>query len=569
MTLLPIVERELRVASRKRLTFWGRVGVAGIALAIFFGLQLLAGVSRGGFKAGEVQFAFLKWTSFAFACSAGIFLTSDSLSEEKREGTLGLLFLTDLRGHDVALGKLISHSLQSFYGLIAAIPILGLTMLAGGVAGGEFWHAMLVISNTLFLSLCAGLFISSISRDVMKAMNGTLFLLLLILAGTFLIDACIARWQFPRFQPILSYASPGFLFYQTGPYLFREYWTCLGVQHGLAWLFLILACICAPRAWQDQSNQNSTTHASFSQVWRFGSVRFRARLRRRLLERQPIYWLAVRDRWMTRFTWCVLGIGLVVLAWALIYFQNLVPLKVAAYLQILFGFGLMLWIASSACRFFVDGIRTGAFELVLVTPVTPAVIIRSEWKALLRAFFFPAMLLVAINVAGSWVFIWEIMKIMWKANSPPNFSFAEYQIATLCVGVVKLLGNLAAVAWFGMLMGTTTRKTSLAIFKTICFVIVLPAIALNFGQGLMMGFFMLVKLPVSINIGLAGVLNLAKNIFFIVYARQRLFTTFREAMLREGQMAVPAPRPVPPQAPPPLAPPPLPPPIIPAGARTN
>ena len=29
--------------------------------------------------------------------------TADSLSAEKREGTLGLLFLTDLRGYDVVL----------------------------------------------------------------------------------------------------------------------------------------------------------------------------------------------------------------------------------------------------------------------------------------------------------------------------------------------------------------------------------------------------------------------------------------------------------------------------------
>src|ERR1700722_14044519 len=188
MTLLPIVERELRIASRRWLTFWGRVGAAGFALLIFTGLQVIAEASHAGFQAGRIEFGILKWMCFGFACSAGLFLTADSISEEKREGTLGLLFLTDLRGYDVVLGKLISRSFQAFYGLVAAIPILGLTLLVGGVAGYEFGHSLLVICNTLVLSLCVGLFVSSVSRDVMKTMNGTLFLFLLLLAGLPLAD---------------------------------------------------------------------------------------------------------------------------------------------------------------------------------------------------------------------------------------------------------------------------------------------------------------------------------------------------------------------------------------------
>jgi len=39
--------------------------------------------------------------AFGFTLLCGVFLTSDCLSEEKREGTLGLLFLTDLKGFDI------------------------------------------------------------------------------------------------------------------------------------------------------------------------------------------------------------------------------------------------------------------------------------------------------------------------------------------------------------------------------------------------------------------------------------------------------------------------------------
>src|SRR5579872_354260 len=127
MTFLPIVERELRVASRRWFTYWSRLVAAGFLLVIFGMILAISQLSRGmGWSMGQVQFTTLKWITFIFAASVGVFLTSDSLSEEKRDGTLGLLFLTDLRGHDVVFGKLISQSLQAIYGLLAAFPILAL-----------------------------------------------------------------------------------------------------------------------------------------------------------------------------------------------------------------------------------------------------------------------------------------------------------------------------------------------------------------------------------------------------------------------------------------------------------
>ena len=44
----------------------------------------------------------------------GTRLAADCRGEEKREGTLGLLFLTDLQGYDVVLGKYLATSPRSF-----------------------------------------------------------------------------------------------------------------------------------------------------------------------------------------------------------------------------------------------------------------------------------------------------------------------------------------------------------------------------------------------------------------------------------------------------------------------
>jgi len=92
MNCLPIVNRELRVAARKRSTFWLRVVAALTALVIGSGCMLFSLVPGfGTFQMGSVLFNVLTWLCLAAGLSAGLFFTSDCLSEEKREGTLGLL----------------------------------------------------------------------------------------------------------------------------------------------------------------------------------------------------------------------------------------------------------------------------------------------------------------------------------------------------------------------------------------------------------------------------------------------------------------------------------------------
>src|SRR2546426_6932189 len=175
MSVLPIVRRELRVAARKRSTFWLRVASAITAVVLGSGCLLMGGWQRiGTAQMGSMLFYALTWTCLAAALSAGLFFTSDCLSEEKREGTLGFLFLTDLRGHDVVLGKLLGTSLRSSSALLAVFPILAITLFMGGVAPAEFWKTTLALANAMFVSLVAGLFVSALSRQSQRAMAGTL-----------------------------------------------------------------------------------------------------------------------------------------------------------------------------------------------------------------------------------------------------------------------------------------------------------------------------------------------------------------------------------------------------------
>src|SRR5579863_2080897 len=136
MTFLPIVGRELRAAARRPGTYWLRVGIgaqAGTAGLVAWGANFI----DPKLAFGLVFLWGLGVVALIHCLFAGRRLTADSLSSEKRDGTLGLLFLTDLKGYDVVIGKLAATSLAGFYGVFAIFPALAVPLLLGGMDFGE------------------------------------------------------------------------------------------------------------------------------------------------------------------------------------------------------------------------------------------------------------------------------------------------------------------------------------------------------------------------------------------------------------------------------------------------
>ncbi len=98
--------------------------------------------------------------------------TLDAISIEKREGTLGLLFLTRLRSFDIVLGKLAPAALLSLYGLVSIIPVMAVPMAMGGVSLTELVRGGLALTTVILWSLCLGLLISALVRNSARAMTG-------------------------------------------------------------------------------------------------------------------------------------------------------------------------------------------------------------------------------------------------------------------------------------------------------------------------------------------------------------------------------------------------------------
>ena len=229
MKVLPIVGRELRESSRRGGTYWTRTGVAGLALAIGIGSYAITLLNPGA-KLGTLLFWGLAGVSMLFCLFAGRRSTADCLSQEKRDGTLGLLFLTDLKGYDVVLGKLAATSVTGLYALLAVFPMLAVPLMTGGMSRGEVGRMVLVLVDTFFFSIAVGIFASAISREYRTAMAAN-FLLWLELVGFPAGIGCgigiaKSRWMWPFFYscPIFSFlmaADPNVMRAGQGTFGFR------------------------------------------------------------------------------------------------------------------------------------------------------------------------------------------------------------------------------------------------------------------------------------------------------------------------------------------------------------
>ena len=473
MIFLPVVERELRVASRRRATYWTRFTAALAAIGLYIWIWLVVGETNSGAVLAENLFSALSVLAFGYTLLAGVRVTADCLSEEKREGTLGLLFLTDLKGYDVVLGKLAATSLNSFYRLVAIFPVLAIPLLLGGLTYAEFWRMTLVLANTLFFSLGAGCLISAVSRQERKSMAGTFLLILAITAGLPLLGYAFAfRNGAYQYDPAFLLASSGYAFslvsdssYKT---LAHHFWTSMLATHALGWAFLVLASVLVPYAWQDKaSGQKQASRHERWQRWKFGSDTVRRAFRTRLLDINPFFWLAGRDRLKPAYVLGVLMLGGCLWLW--LYFENRSDmLDPAAYIPtaVLLHTAIRFWVASEACRALGEGRRNGALELLLSTPLSVDELLRGQILALRRQFGLGVGLIVLADF------------VMFLGGTNDRAMDAPIGWMLLCAAyLLMFFADLYALAWSGMWLGLKARKANWASTGALVRVLVLPTLA--------------------------------------------------------------------------------------------
>ncbi|MCC7377022.1 MAG: ABC transporter permease subunit [Verrucomicrobiales bacterium] len=475
MTFLPIVRRELTVASRRGATFRVR-GVGALIAVALGGLYLLPktlGTGVGG--SGDSLLRLLGWLGMLIALLAGPMLTADSLSRERREGTLGFLFLTDLQGYDIVAGKLAGLALIPLHGLLATFPIAALTLCLGGVTAGEFWRTQLVVANTLFVSLTLGLWVSSGQTDDRRAVGITGGYLLALCFLPALAGATLTTWGFPGIETKVQAGSPPFLLfratdlaYQANP---QAFWNGFLFQHGLGWVALIAAGLVAQRRWRDATftpaaEEPSNRGTTSSWGWQH-------RRRPRFAE-GPLAWLSASPTWIHRGAWWTsVVVALVSAASVAILGFGTSRLTAGETAAATLGLGHVLLkclLATQAVYFLQDACRNGTMEMLLMTPVTDHQLLNGHLAGLRRMILGPFLVVAGAQFAlgiigrclagGDWP---SAVTMVMAGAVPPLFSAMVHAIDLVAVGI-------HASRW-----ALHYDRPTKALLRTVLLVIILPS----------------------------------------------------------------------------------------------
>src|SRR5580658_1411501 len=163
MPCLPLIERELRVAVRKQRPAQGRLKIAALATggSILF---LWFGALTHDHSVGRSLEQLLCLAGLSFVLKAPR-LTAGVLAEERRNQTLGLLFLSGLGPVEVFAGKFLSSALVAFTNLLAIFPMLALPFLTGGVSYELFLAIICALPALMLFALAVSLLASVLTRE--------------------------------------------------------------------------------------------------------------------------------------------------------------------------------------------------------------------------------------------------------------------------------------------------------------------------------------------------------------------------------------------------------------------
>ena len=409
MTVLPVIARELRASARQPFTYYLRVlGVAALLLA-----SLLFGLQRGFDPAFSRElFAALHRALFASIWLLVPMLTADCISRERREGTLGLLFLTPLKGTDIVVAKGLAHGLRAVTLGLAVVPVLTIPFLLGGVSWYEATLSVLVNANAMCWALAAGLLASAWSQAWLRALVGAALLavafFLVFEAGTgwFLVQTIGTgqRNLYLMNRDAALVVGFGFLTNSNGTWLGYTGWasvsrivSSLGQITVFSWLGLTAAVLAAGAklrsSWQEEP-------PSRRQLWLQRTLctpvlwrSFFRRWMRRKLERNPIGWLEQRT-WSGRLvTWGWFAVLISIYSAVLSdrhFFEG------ANVLHETMAWLLAGSMAMSAAGSFRRERESGVLELLLVSPLGENRIISGRLGGLWSQFIPAAGLLLVV-----------------------------------------------------------------------------------------------------------------------------------------------------------------------------
>jgi ABC-type transport system involved in multi-copper enzyme maturation permease subunit len=452
MPFWPVAEREARAAARAPRTYGWRATVTAIGIAV---IPISLWISRAGASQGKTVFDFVAVTAFIYALFGGVLRTADAIAEEKRENTLGLLFLTDLKVGDVLFGKLLASTATLFFGLLALLPLLSIAALLGGVSSRDLIRVALCLINSLFFAISLGFLVSTFFRQGWVTISVSLAAMLGIVFFIPIFASYLPLFLRSTLLDFSPATALGFII-SKGPR--DNFWQTLAATHLAAWLNILLTAHFLPKFWQERP-RSRRAEVRFEKLrrLRFGSAKTRKKFRTRLLNRNPLFWLSGREQ--------VSSFGLMVF---MIFLSGLS--LVGQWQQVIFALiaihgTLLVRMASAASHALSEDRKSGALELLLATSLSVREVLKGRWMALGRQFFGPILIAT----------MWHLFTILWMGVMSPFPKLA------LILGAAFFTFAFAWIAtgWYGLWMGLRARHPVAAIWGTLAAVLLVPLVLIG------------------------------------------------------------------------------------------
>ena len=388
LTCLPLIERELRIALRKKRPVRLRLVTASLCVGAV-GVYLAWGRLLSPLLPGSTT----GWGLHRLFCLAGVYLVlaapamvAGVFAEERREQTLGLLFLSGLSALEIFASKALSAALVAGTRLLALFPLLALPFLIGGVSWDLFIATILILPSLLLLALAITLLASVLTTDEGAAVA---------LAAVVAVVLCGLPWAIHFTLGHLSAAPPSAWWLRLSPAYApwlvwngraprTEIGSCLGLMLLWSGVCLTQAVVVLKGLWREQTR--GAGRAAWHERWRrliHGGPRRRHALAARWLDANPFVWLAARDRQSTFLAWAVAGV--IILGWLVCWgvwgarWLNLLNLLLSlAFLNAAFRWTL----SYAAAKALAEPRRDGSFELLLTTMLETNDIVWGGFEAL-------------------------------------------------------------------------------------------------------------------------------------------------------------------------------------------
>jgi len=485
MRVLPVVYRELLVLARRSSTYWYRAGAVGAVLLIFFAILQ-----------NPIPNAFLGRTLFGGLVVAlsfllplfGILRAADCISEERRNGTLGLLFLTDLHSYDVILGKLSSRLFEGFQLIFAATPILAMTLMFGGIPLKNIVIAFFILISLLVLSFSISILVSTVTVSAIQAMTASTFSLLLICIVPFILLFVLYSFNllpessvcyflllgcspFTSISFVVSLSSPPRL---SGISLSTFYIFSIGIMWVYSFLAILFSLWTIRFACQEAPipQQERPRSVFWQSLWKRIKYIFPTSrpasptFRRRILDRSALAWILFRRPWTPYLiTLRILIIPLGIALWRL-FFMWFAPEKLywdwedaLPYMSYFAHLSLKFSFIFASIRHWVELPNHQVMELLLISPLQRRDWISGQYYGLFRLYL-PALLVVLLLL-----------------DFPLYFSIsgfeAEDEKTLWFFHVSSLILDLLAIAALGLWLGAKSKSTIGGVLG-ICWRIFLP-----------------------------------------------------------------------------------------------